>query len=344
MSFKTTLLVLLLFVISVGLYLGLDQKPAETTTTELTISQKYHLPVEQVRKVTVTGTRVDFLSYILIKIGTQTEKGWEIAPLVTKEKKIKANPEAVTQLLVDLLEKKIKRQIRIEVTDLSLYQLDPAQIRVEVWTGSVDSIVLLIGKKTADYSVYVKAKKAPGVFLVESSLVSDLTLPLSHFQATDQANSQKLEKARLLDFQRTDCHRIEIEKGQKKVVCQKIETGWQIVEPSIVQLEAKTVSDLLFGVDSLRIEQDLEQSLETVSLTITFLESDTRPTVLKLGQARGDLVTVSLEQAPDTYLVRSRVFQPLVTILKRSGSELIRDFDQLVIDAEMTNRGIQQSN
>ena len=342
MSFKTTLLVLLLFVISVGLYVGLDQKPTETTTTELTISQKYHLPVEQVRKVTVTGTRVDLLSYILTKIGTQTEKGWEIAPLVTKEKKIKANPEVVNQLLVDLLEKKIKRQI--EVTDLSLYQLDPAQIRVEVWTGSVDSIVLLIGKKTADYSVYVKAKKAPDVFLVESSLVSDVTLPLSHFQATDQANSQKLEKARLLDFQRTDCHRIEIEKGQKKVVCQKIETGWQIVEPSIVQLEAKTVSDLLFGVDSLRIEQDLEQSLETVSLTITFLESDTRPTVLKLGQARGDLVTVSLEQSTDTYLVRSRFLQPLETILKRSGSELIRDFDQLVIDAEMTNRGIQQSN
>ena len=343
MSFKTTLLVLLLFVISVGLYLGLDQKPTETTTTELTISQKYHLPVELVRKVTVTGTRVDFLSYILTKTGTQTEKGWEIAPLVTKEKKIKANPEVVNQLLVDLLEKKIKRQI--EVTDLSLYQLDPAQIRVEVWTGSVDSIVFLIGKKTADYSVYVKAKNAPDVFLVESSLASDLMLPLSHFQATDQADSKKLEKARLLDFQRTNCHRIEIKKGQKKVACQKIETGWQIVEPSIVQLEAKTVSDLLFGVDSLRIEQDLEQSLETVSLTITFLEPDTpRPTVLKLGQARGDLVMVGLEQSADTYLVHSWFLQPLETILKRSGSELIRNFDQLVIDADTTNRGIQPSN
>ena len=55
-------------------------------------------------------------------------------------------------------------------------------------------------------------------------------------------------------------------------------------------------------------------------------------------------MTVSLEQSTDTYLVRSRFLQPLETILKRSGSELIRDFDQLVIDAEMTNRGIQQSN
>ena len=53
---------------------------------------------------------------------------------------------------------------------------------------------------------------------------------------------------------------------------------------------------------------------------------------------------VQLEQSTDTYLVRSRFLQPLETILKRSGSELIRDFDQLVIDAEMTNRGIQQSN
>ena len=342
MSFKTTLLVLLLFVISVGLYLGLDQKPAETTTTELTISQKYHLPIEQIKKVTVTGTRADFPSYILTKIDTQTEKGWEIAPLITEEEKTKAAPEVVTQLLVDLLEKKIKRQI--EVTDLSLYQLDPAQIQVEAWTSTVDRTVLLIGKKTANYSVYVKAKNAPDVFLVESSLVSDLTLPLSHFQATNQADSKKPEQARLIDFQRTDCHRIEIKKGQKKLVCQKIETGWQIVEPSIVELDAKTVSDLLFEVDSLRIEQDLEQSLETVSLTITFLESNTPPTVLKLGQARGDLVTVGLEQSADTYLVRSRFLQPLETILRRSGSELIRDFDRLVIDADTTNRGLQQSN
>lgn len=335
MSFKTTLLVLLLFVISVGLYLGLDRKPAETTTTELTISQKHHLSVEQVKKVTVTGTGADFLSYILTKIDTQTEKGWEIAPLITKEEKTKAAPEVVTQLLADLLEKKIKRQI--EVTDLSLYQLDPAQIQVGVWTSTVDRTIFLIGKKTADYSVYVKAKNAPDVFLVESSLVSDLMLPLSHFQVTGQADLKKPEKARLLDFQRTDCHRIEIKKGQRKVVCQKIETGWQTVEPSIVQLEAKTVSDLLFGVDALRVEQDLEQSLETVSLTITFLVSDTRPTVLKLGQARGDFVTVGLEQSADTYLVRSRFLQPLETILKRSGSELIRDFNQLVIDADTTN-------
>ena len=222
--------------------------------------------------------------------------------------------------------KKIKREL--EIVDLFECQLKPPRIQVKIWTDSLQPIVFFVGKKTVDYSIYVKVEQETSVFLVESSLMLDLNKSPAQFRLVN-GEFKAVQKIRLLDFQRTNCYQVEIHRDQQKIVCQKIADSWKIIQPRQVSISQKIMDNLLFGIDSINIEEELKLPLETTIFQINFLVENERSVILKIGQNKGNLVAVSHGQSAHTYLVSNHFLQPVKAILKKSGNNTLLNLMEL---------------
>ena len=315
MSFKTTLSVFLAFALAILIYFRLEPQKQEIVFTSQTIGERYRLSHSTVRKIEVTSPKSDFEDYSLAQI----EDGW----VVSSEMSISPAPaksDSVNQLLTDFLGKQIKREL--DIVDLFEYQLQPPQAQVRIWTDSPHPIIFSVGMKAADYSVYLKVEEETTVFLVESSLLQDLNSPLSQFRRLGGKSIADQTKKRLLDFQRIACNRIEFSKDKDKVICQKTDGGWQVTRPKSIPISTKEVDDLLFGIDAIKIEQELELPLEEISLQIEFSVANEIVVTLRLGQAKGNFVAVSNSLSNQTYLVDNRFLRPVKSILQKSSSKI----------------------
>ena len=315
MSFKTTLSVFLAFALAILIYFRLEPQKQEIVFTSQTIGERYRLSHSTVRKIEVTSPKSDFEDYSLAQI----EDGW----VVSSEMSISPAPaksDSVNQLLTDFLGKQIKREL--DIVDLFEYQLQPPQAQVRIWTDSPHPIIFSVGMKAADYSVYLKVEEETTVFLVESSLLQDLNSPLSQFRRLGGKSIADQTKKRLLDFQRIACNRIEFSKDKDKVICQKTDGGWQVTRPKSIPISTKEVDDLLFGIDAIKIEQELELPLEEISLQIEFFVANEAVVKLRIGKAKGDFVAVGNSLSTQTYLVDNRFLQPVKSILQQSGSKI----------------------
>jgi len=314
-SFKTTLSVFLAFALAILIYFRLEPQKQEIVFTSQTIGERYRLSHSTVRKIEVTSPKSDFEDYSLAQI----EDGW----VVSSEMSISPAPaksDSVNQLLTDFLGKQIKREL--DIVDLFEYQLQPPQAQVRIWTDSPHPIIFSVGMKAADYSVYLKVEEETTVFLVESSLLQDLNSPLSQFRRLGGKSIADQTKKRLLDFQRIACNRIEFSKDKDKVICQKTDGGWQMTRPKSIPISTKEVDDLLFGIDAIKIEQELELPLEEISLQIEFFVANEAVVNLRIGKAKGDFVAVGNSLSTQTYLVDNRFLQPVKSILQQSGSKI----------------------
>ena len=89
------------------------------------------------------------------------------------------------------------------------------------------------------------------------------------------------------------------------------------------------MDDLLFGIDSINIEEELKLPLEKTIFQINFLVKNEMSVILKIGQNKGDLVAVSHGQSAHTYLVSNHFLQPVKAILKESGNSTLLNLMEL---------------
>ena len=82
------------------------------------------------------------------------------------------------------------------------------------------------------------------------------------------------------------------------------------------------MDDLLFGIDTIKIERELELPLEEISLQIEFSVASETVVTLRLGQAKGNFVAVSNSLSTQTYLVDNRFLRPVKSILQKSSSKI----------------------
>ena len=194
MNFRTTYFICIVFAVFLWVYLiiwafFLDEDAG--TNEQPRISEVYGLSVDTVRRI-----RLSFKdpAYRPLALAKDEKSAWQLTdPVATN-----ANEVKVTEMLDDILNKRVKR--RIEVTELSQYGLDPPTIQIDLWQDSQTSTTMimpkgaiinlpivvqadseiptnsfLIGTKTVNYSVYAKEASESHIFLIESSALQDLT-------------------------------------------------------------------------------------------------------------------------------------------------------------------------
>ena len=289
MSFRTTLIILIIFVCFVLCYLFLpkDHQVIEQSA-DRKIAQFYGLEKRLIQKIQVIFHRSLYpdqssqngliqQSYTLVKFG---QNDWRLVDPVV----VDANEWKVNQLLSDLLEKRIKR--RIEVPSLLEYGHDDPIFEISLLTQDGSTKTFLIGKKTVNYSVYAKEKLDSKIMLIESSIIRDYLKSVDDLRDLTTHNESQPEdnRRRVFDFQRAETTQIDILSMDSNVVLRKQADGdWRAIEPDKLIVSQRVVEDFLFFADSLEGTeiQDLRR-LPEAEIRIRFYTKATEPTVLIL--------------------------------------------------------------
>ena len=248
MNFKTTLIILAIFILLGGAYFffGRPSPDAEQLKVDAQkIREVYALSKDKIRQI-----RLSFKddSYRPLTLAKNVDGIWQLTAPFTAD----ADPPKIDEMLQDLLEKKVKQTLEAE--DLAQYGLQPPNIQIELWTAEADPAkTFLIGDRTVNYSVYTKEQSESHIFLIESSALDDFTKSPSDFRDRSVFKFSPIEVA-TLHLQvagQPDIH------CERQVASNTDGTGepgeWEMIQPVKAKADARTVEDIVSAIDSLRV-------------------------------------------------------------------------------------------
>ena len=241
MNFRTTLIIFIIFALSAGgyfLFWGGESEESSNTNEQPKISEVYGLSADTVQKIRLSFKDTSFHPLTLTK---NDNGGWQLIDPITAH----ANESKVSQMLGDLLNKRIKRTL--EVTNLNKFALDVPNIQVDLWTVTGGpSKSFLIGSKTVNYSVYAKEDSESHIFLIESSALQDLTKSPADFRTR---NALTFEPEEVTGVTLTVA-------GAKQIRCQTgSEADWRMVEPLEVKADVKEIRSMLDALHVLKVAE-----------------------------------------------------------------------------------------
>ncbi len=280
MNFRTTLIIIVLLAGIGGAYYLFFQEPSDTAVEneKPPIHQVYGVARDAVQQVEIAFAGAAYQDLKLVK---DTTDNWQL----TKPFQADADSEKVSQMLDDILNKRVKQTL--EVTELAQYGLDTPSITLSLWTkGDSPAATFLIGKKAINFSVYVKEKSEAHIFLIESSALDDLTK-----SPTDLRDRSVLkfdpETVSGIQFKHRD---VGSASQSNTINCEKREGTWHVGQPIEAKGDAEEIEDLLSELRSLKV--------------LTF-EADGADTKVQLEKSGLDdpRIQVELTDGDNTYAV-----------------------------------------
>ncbi len=280
MNFRTTLIIIVLLAGIGGAYYLFFQEPSDTAVEneKPPIHQTYGVARDAVQQVEIAFADAAYQDLKLVK---DTTDNWQL----TKPFQADADSEKVSQMLDDILNKRVKQTL--EVTELAQYGLDTPSITLSLWTkGDSPAATFFIGKKAINFSVYVKEKSEAHIFLIESSALDDLTK-----SPTDLRDRSVLkfdpETVSGIQFK----HRDAGSASQSNTInCEKREGTWHVGQPLEAKGDAEEIEDLLSELRSLKV------------LTFEADGADTKVQLEKFG-LDDPRIQVELTDGDNTYAV-----------------------------------------
>ena len=247
MNFRTTLIILAVFILLGGVYFffGRPSPDAEQSKSDMQkIREVYALDKNQIQQI-----RLSFkdAAYQSLKLTKNVGDMWQLTAPFTAD----ADSPKIDGLLQNLLEKKVKRTLEAE--NLVQYGLQPPNIRVELWTeGETPAKTFLIGDKTVNYSVYTKEQSEPHIFLIESSALDDFT-----------KSPSDLRDRSIFKFSPVETTALHIQvAGKPEIRCERQipsnldaageANEWRIIQPVQAKADARTIEDILSALGNLR--------------------------------------------------------------------------------------------
>ena len=335
MNFKTTLIILAVFILLGGIYFffGRPSPDAEQSQTDQQkIREVYTLSKDKIQQI-----RLSFKdeSYQPLTLAKNTDGMWQLRAPFTAD----ADPPKINEMLQDLLEKKVKQTLEAE--DLTQYGLHPPNIRIELWTeGEAPAKTFLIGDRTVNYSVYTKEQSESHIFLIESSALDDFT-----------KSPSDLRDRSVFKFSTAEVRTLHLQvAGQADIYCEKrVESnpdvigdtdGWKMIQPVKTRADAKVIEDIVSALGNLKVvtfEADGEYDaaiygLSQSRITVTLQSmSDNSIQELQIGSDAGTpgRIYVTRSDHRAVYAVNREIY----TKLNRTVFDLR---DKRVIDFQRT--------
>ncbi len=167
---------------------------------------------------------------------------WE---LQTPTAKIKADANAVDDLLFGVDSLEAAAFVDTPIKNLALYGLTPPSIEVRFTQRSEEKpAVLLIGNRTQDGTVYVKAEQATQVVRVKPALIDNIA-----------RGAAWLRDKQVLDFHIDDAIRLTFTShGEEPITCQRLGTNWRITAPVQEDANNVEVNAIIYELDDLMAE------------------------------------------------------------------------------------------
>ena len=317
MNFKTTLIILVAFILLGGIYFffGRPSPDAEQSKADQQkIREVYTLSKDKIQQIRLSFKDESYQSLKLVK---NTDGIWQLRAPFTAD----ADPLKINEMLQNLLEKKVKQTLEAE--DLAQYGLQPPNIRIELWTnGEAPAKTFLIGDRTVNYSVYTKEQSEPHIFLIESSALDDFTKAPSDLRDRNVFKFSPAEVA-TLHLQVADQPEI---RCKRQIALNPDVTGdadgWEMLQPVKAKADARAVEDIVSALGSLKVvvfEADgehnpanygLSQPRITVALQST---ADEQIQELQIGSDAGTpgRIYVTHSEHSAVYVVNKEIYTKL---------------------------------
>ena len=255
MSFRTTLIVGLIFILAVVGYLVFKEvQPSKSKSELLDIKTAYNIQRDKITKIGLSYGDESLQPITLEKRGNE----WYLSEPVEAP----ADPDKIKYLMDDLLNKRIK--MRFKTKELARYGLDKPQITLSIWTeGSGENPYksFLIGHKGVEYTVYAKEKGEPDVVIgIESSALDDFT-----------KSPSDMRQRKIMRFASKDLDSIKIVRANMaEITLQKDEEGnWRMIEPVKSRADKDEVDKLAEAIRGIRVrvfEEDNPKDLSRYGL------------------------------------------------------------------------------
>ena len=167
---------------------------------------------------------------------------WE---LQTPTGKIKADADAVDDLLFGVDSLEAAGFVEGPIKNLATYGLAPPSIQVAfTQRGEEKPAVLIIGNSAQDGTVYVKAEQSTQVVRVKPALIDNIAL-----------GAAWLRGKQVLDFHIDDAIRLTFAAhGEEPITCQRLGTNWRITAPVQEDANNVEVNAIIYELDDLTAE------------------------------------------------------------------------------------------
>ena len=176
-------------------------------------------------------------------VGTRNyDDTWE---LQTSTGKIKADADAVSDLIFGVDSLEAAAFVDAPIKNLVSSGLAPPSIEVTfTQRGEEKPAVLLIGNRTHDGTVYVKAEQSTQVVRVKPALIDNIAL-----------GAAWLRDKQVLDFHIDDAIRLTFTaSGEEPITCQRLGTNWRITTPVQEDANNVEVNAIIYELDDLMVE------------------------------------------------------------------------------------------
>lgn len=206
-----------------------------------------------------------------------------------------AEDSEVTSLLSDITSAKAAEVVSETADDLAKYGLDKPKITASAKLNTGAEKGILLGSKVDD-KYYAKATDRGQIFKVESSLYDKLNTKLS-----------SLRSKQVVKLNRDDLTRYELKNEHGKLVAEKKDDKWKVVEPADKKdKEAQTFK--LFTPFESKASEVIDKPTAAINAKfakpaaeVRLTDKNGKTTVVKVSQADGDDIYLRVEGRPEVY-------------------------------------------
>lgn len=244
-------------------------------------------------------------------VGTRNyDDTWE---LQTPAGKIKADADAVSDLIFGVDSLEAAAFVDAPIKNLVSSGLAPPSIEVRfTQRGEEKPAVLLIGNRTHDGTVYVKAEQSTQVVRVKPALIDNIAL-----------GAAWLRDKQVLDFHIDDAIRLTFTApGEEPLTCQRLGTNWRITAPVQEDANNVEVNAIIYELDDLMAEAFVRSESKTAgfdkpTLQLTVELRNQKVYTLQIGKtdASGRFYARLLHEPDLIFLLNAELVPKLKTTL-----------------------------
>ena len=244
-------------------------------------------------------------------VGTRNyDDTWE---LQTPAGKIKADADAVSDLIFGVDSLEATAFVDGPIKNLASLGLAPPSIAVAfTQRGEEKPAVLLIGNRTQDGSVYVKAEQSEQVVRVKPALIDNIAF-----------GAAWLRDKQVLNFHIDDAVRLTFaSSGEEPVTCQRLGTNWRITAPVRENANNVEVNAIIYELDDLMAEafvggDSMSVGFEKPNVQLTVELRNQKVYTLQIGTADASgRFYARLQHEPDLiFLLNAELVPKLKTTL-----------------------------
>jgi hypothetical protein len=276
-----------------------SKAPAESTSTKL-----LSIPGDQLQEIEIQKRDAETIRLL------RFDSKWQIAG----PKPLRADPEAISNLLSSLSSLSSDRTVEEKATSLDQYGLTRPAIELSVGDKNNRTVKIIIGDQTpAGTAIYAAIAGDPRVFAISSYKRNNF-----------DKSTNDLRDRRMMVFDADKLSRVELQSKKQRIEFARDKDHWQIVKPSSFRADPSAVEELLRTLRDAKM--DLSGTDDENKVAAEF--RSTAPFAIARVSDSSGTQELEVRKSKDDYYAKSSAAEGVFKIASNFGIGLDKSLDE----------------